>query len=91
MIIVPKPRHLRGQEFVMAQTIEEAVAAERARCVAVANERVKHLYDAVISFPDNTDWDAQLIEAIVIEQRLATGYVAKESICIRGYHDKEKT
>lgn len=66
-----------------------AILAERERCKAVANERVAQLL-AAYELPADTDTKAgyagQVIEALLIEQRIGLGHVAKQSIQIEGLH-----
>lgn len=74
-----------AEEEVMAR----AILAERERCRAVANERAAQLY-AVLELPGTDEakagWAGQMIEALMIEQRIASGHQPKDSINIEGLH-----
>lgn len=70
--------------------VEAGILAERERCRAVANERAAQLY-AVLELPGTDEaksgWAGQMIEALMIEQRISQGHSPKQSINIEGLHD----
>lgn len=89
-----------GQRQNWAQgpgTIKEAVArailAERERCRGVANERAAQLLAAIqlpITDEAKSGWAGQMIEALMIEQRISQGHQPKQSIDIEGLHAAAK-
>lgn len=82
-----------ASEHTVRKIAAHAILAERERCRAIANERAAQLW-AAIQMP-NTDeersgWAGQMIEAIAIEQRIASGHQPKVSINIEGLHSAAK-
>lgn len=79
-----------GSEQGIREMSARSTLAERERCGAVANERAAQLY-AVLSIPATDEakagWAGQMIEALMIEQRISQGHVAKDAIDIEGLHD----
>lgn len=70
--------------FGLRDAIARAILAERKRCADVANERALHLAQGAEAMPGDASFATQMVEALLIEQRIKQGWVAKETMQIEG-------
>lgn len=66
--------------------VANAILAERKRCADVANERALHLAKGAEAMPGDAAFATQMVEALLIEQRITQGWVAKDTMQVEGLH-----
>lgn len=83
-IMAERERWVIQAEFLENSTaaVSEAVDAERKRCEEIASERVGSLFTGAQAIPSDGQFAIQMVEAMLIWQRIASGYVAKEPVSL---------
>ncbi len=73
------------RDETIPEALTDAVAAERKRCEDIASERVGALFAGANALPGNGQFASQMVEALLIFQRIASGYVAKEPAALNDF------
>lgn len=75
--------------LILVESHARAILAERERCRGVANERAAQLIAGInlqLSEETKAGWAGQMVEALMIEQRISQGHQPTQSIEIEGLH-----